>query len=100
GEAMTDRVVAVEDGHREQNRAELPDAKEDGSGLGRRRQHDRDAIAPFDAVRAQYVRGLICEILELSPRQLALRAVEALPDHRGLVERMLDDDVMDGVVVS
>src|SRR5207245_842729 len=44
------------------------------------------------------MRRLIREILELSPDQLAIRAVEALPDHRRLVARMLIADVRDDVV--
>ena len=42
---MLDPVVAVEHRHREQDRAELPDAEEDRRRLGRRGEHHRDTVA-------------------------------------------------------
>ena len=95
---MLDRVLAVEDRHREQDRAELPDAEEDRGSLGRRRQHHGDAVTALDAVIGERVRRLVREILELAPGQLPRRAVEALPDHRRLVARMLVADVGGDVV--
>ena len=97
-QAMVDRLLAVEDRHREQDRAELPDAEEDRSGLGRRRQHDGDAVTAPDAAIGERMRRLVREILELAPGQLPRRAVEALPDHRPLVARMLVADVGGDVV--
>ena len=90
---MANRVVAVEHRHREQHRAQLPDAEEDRRGLRRRRQHDRNAIAALDAELAEQVRRLVRKVLELAPRQLPMGAVEALPHHRELVARVLVADV-------
>ena len=98
GEAVPDPVVAVEHRHREQDRAELPDAEEDRRGLGRRRQDDRDAVAARDAPRREHVGRLVREILQLAPVELADGAVEALPDHRPLVARVLVADVGGDVV--
>ena len=86
---MPDAVVAVEHGHREQDRAELPDAEEDRRRLGGGGQDDRDPVAPRHPSRRERVRRLVREVLELSPVELPRRAVEALPDHRRLVARML-----------
>jgi hypothetical protein len=97
-EAMPNRVVAVQDRHREQDSAQLPDAEEDRRGLGRRRQHDRDAVAALDAEVAEDVRRLVRQVLELAPRELAIGAVEALPHHRQLVARVLVADVGRDVV--
>src|SRR3954454_6578818 len=91
-------LVAVEHGHGEQDRAELPDTEEDRGGLGRRRQHHRDAVAPRHAAGGERLRGLVREVLQLAPIELARRAVEALPDHRRLVARMLVADVRGDVV--
>src|SRR5205085_12383350 len=88
-ETVLDRVVAVQHGKREQDRTELPDAEKDGCRLGGRRQNDGDAIASLHAVSCEHVRSLVGKILQLAPVELAQRAVEALPDHRGLVARML-----------
>ena len=84
GEPVLDAVVAVEHRHREQDRAELPDAEEDRGRLGRRRQDDGDAVARRHAARGERVGGLVREVLQLAPVELARRAVEALPDHREL----------------
>src|SRR3954464_7482074 len=86
-------LVAVEHGHGEQDCAELPDAEEDRGRLRRRRQHHRNAVAPGHAARGERLRGLVREVLQLAPVELARRAVEALPDHRRLVARMLVADV-------
>ena len=95
---MADAVVAVEHRHRQQDRAELPGAEEDRRGLRRRRQHDRDPLPRIDPMLAEDVRRLVGEILQLAPGQLPPRAVEALPDHRRLVARMLVADVLGDVV--
>ena len=71
GEPMLDPVVAVEHRHREQDRAELPDAEEDRRRLGRRRQDDGDAVATGHAPRGERVGRLVREILELAPVELA-----------------------------
>ena len=89
GEPVLDPVVAVQHRHREQDRAELPDAEEDRGRLGRGRQDDGDAVAPLDAARGERVRRPVREVLQLAPDELSRRAVEALPDHRRLVARML-----------
>src|SRR5205823_12961858 len=52
-----------------------------------------------DALRTQHVGRLVREILQLPPRQLAIRAVEALPHHRELVARMLVAHIRSNVVV-
>jgi len=96
---VTDRIVTVEHRHRKEDPTELPDPEENRGRLGRRRQDDRDTIAALDAVLAQQMRRPVCEILELSPCQLAIRAVEALPDHRELFARMLVADIRSDVVV-
>ncbi len=88
-EAMTDPFIAVEHGHRQQDRAELPGAEEHRRGLGRGREDHRDPVAPADPVRAQQVRRLVGEVLELAPVELAGRSVVALPHHRRLVARVL-----------
>ena len=64
---MVDRLLAVEDRHREQDRAELPDAEEDRGGLRRRRQHDGDPVTAPDAVTGERMRRLVREVLELAP---------------------------------
>ena len=97
-EPVADAVVAVEDRHREQDRAELPGAEEDRRRLGRRREDDGDAVAALDAVLAEQVGGLVREVLELAPLELAGGAVEALPDHRPLLARVLVADVGGDVV--
>ena len=97
---MLDPVIAVEHRHREQDRAELPDTEEDGRRLGSRRQDDRDTVSPRDAARRERVGRLIGEILKLAPVELPHRAVEALPDHRLLVARMLVADVGGDVVAG
>ena len=71
-EAVPDAVVAVEHRHREQDRAELPDAEEDRGRLRGGGQHDGDAVAPPDPARCQRVRRLVREILELAPVELAV----------------------------
>ena len=98
GQAVADAVVAVEDGHRQQQRAELPRAEEDRRGLRRRRQHHRDAVAALHPGRGQRVRRLGGQRLELAPVHVAPRPVEALPDHRELVGRVLVADVGRDVV--
>ena len=89
GDAVADAVVAVEDRHREQDRARLVGAEERGGRLGRRRQQHRDAVALLDAVRAQHVGEAVGELLQLAPLDLADVAVEVLVDHRELVGRVL-----------
>ena len=98
GEAMLDPVVAVQHRHREEDRSQLPHAEEDRGCLRRRREHDGDAIARGDAVGGERMRRLVREVLKLSPRELPARAVEALPDHRVLVARVLVADVRGDVV--
>jgi hypothetical protein len=95
---MANRIVAVEHRHRKQDRAELPDAEEDRRGLGRRRQHDGHAVAALDPKLTEQVGRLVREVLELSPGQLAVGAVEALPHHRELVARVLVTHVGGDVV--
>src|SRR3954451_16485932 len=95
---MADAIVAVEDRHRQEDRPELPGGEEDRRGLRGRRQHDCDAVAACDAVIGEPVRGLVGEILEIAPAELARRPVVALPDHRRLVARVLFADVPDDVV--
>ena len=97
-EPVLDPVVAVEDGHRQQDRAELPGAEEDRGRLGRRRQHDGDPVTALDAAGGERVGRPVRQILQLSPRQLAGGAVVALPDHRRLVARVLVADVGGDVV--
>jgi hypothetical protein len=82
-------IASIQHREREQDRTELPDPEEDGGGLRRRRQNDGDAVAPLNAVSREHVRSLVCEILKLAPIKLAYRPVEALPDHRRLVTRVL-----------
>ena len=62
-EAMLDSIVAVQHGHGEQDRAELPDSEENGSGLGGGRQDDGNSVALRNAVRGECVRGLVRKIL-------------------------------------
>jgi hypothetical protein len=95
---VTDRVVSVEDREGEEDRAQLPHAEEDGRRLGQRRQHSRDPVTALDAVSCQGVCRLIREILEFAPGQLAVRAVEALPDHCELVARMTITNIVCNVV--
>ena len=57
-DAVADALVAVEDRHREQDRAQLPGAEERGRRLGRGRQQHRDPVSPLDAVLPQHVRDL------------------------------------------
>jgi hypothetical protein len=90
---MLDAVVPVEQRHGEQQRPELPGAKEDRRGLRCRRQHDGDAVAAFHPRLLQRVRGLARQVLELAPRDLADGAREVLVDHRELVTRMLVADL-------
>ena len=66
------------------------------SGVGR--QHHGHAVAALDAVLLQHGRGLVGHVLQLAPDKLAARAVEALPDHRRLLARMLVADVVGDVV--
>ena len=65
---MTNRVVAVQHRHREQDPAQLPDPEEDRRRLRRRRQHDRHPVAPLDPEPAEHVRRLVREVMELAPR--------------------------------
>ena len=97
-EPMLDPIVAVQHGHREQDRAELPDSEEDRSRLGRRRQNDRDPVALRDTPCGERVRRLVRQVLQLAPLELSGRAVEALPNHRRLVTWVLVADVGRDVV--
>ena len=97
-EPVLDPVVAVEHRHREQDRAELPDTEEDRRRLRRRRQHDRHPVATGHTPRGERVRRLVRQILQLTPIELADRAVKALPHHRRLVSRVLVADVGGNVV--
>src|SRR5262249_32150922 len=72
--------------------------EEDGRGLGRRRKDDGDAVALLDPESTQGVGRLVREVLQLAPRELALRPVEALPDQRRLVARMLVANIVRDVV--
>ena len=56
GDPVADSLVAIEHGHREQNRPELPGAEEDRCRLRRRRGDHRDSVAARHAVSAQHVR--------------------------------------------
>ena len=98
-DAVADAVVAVEDRHREQDRAGLEGAEEGGGGLGGRRQQHRDAVTLLYTVRAQHVREAVRPLLQLAPADLADRALEVLVDHRELVGRVLVAAV-DGDVVA
>ena len=69
GEPVPDAVVPVEHRQREQDCPKLPDAEEDCGRLRCRRQDDCNAVAAFDAVGGQRVRGLVRQILELAPVQ-------------------------------
>ena len=95
---VSNPVVAVENRHREKDRAELPDGKEDRSSLRCWRQHDSDAITSLYAPVRQDMRRLIRKVLQLAPGELARRAIEALPDHRRLVARMFLADILCDVV--
>src|SRR4051794_18551750 len=86
---VADAVVAVEDGHREQDRARLVGPEERCGGLRRRRGQHRPPGAALDAVRAQHVGEAVGELLELPPVHLADIAVDVLVDHRQLVGRVL-----------
>ena len=97
-QTVCDARVAVEHGHREQERAELPRPEEDRGRLGRRRQHDRHAVPALDAVRFEQASGLVREILNLAPGQLANGAVEPLVDHRELLSGVLVAAVRSDVV--
>src|SRR5689334_21588645 len=57
-----------------------------------------DAVAALHYVLGEPVSRLGGEVLHLAPCQLARRAVVALPDHRGLVTRVLVADVGRDVV--
>jgi len=81
---VEDAVVAVEDGHRQQDRPALVGAEEDGGGLGQRREQRGDAVLALDAVRLEDVRELVRQVLELTPVERALVALPVLPDHREL----------------
>ena len=48
---MFNSIVAVQHGHREQDRAELPDSEKGCGGLRRRWQDDRDPVALRDPAR-------------------------------------------------
>ena len=88
-EAVRDAVVPVQNGHREEDRTELPDAKEESRSLGRRRQHDRNPVAAAYTLCGEYVRRLVGKVLKLAPCKFPARPVEALPNHRGLPPRVL-----------
>ena len=66
------------------------------SGVGGRTTATRSPL--LDPVRAQQVGGAVGEVLQLAPVELAGRAVEALPDHRRLLARVLVADVGGDVV--
>jgi hypothetical protein len=95
---VADPLVPVQHGHRQQERAELPRAEEDRRRLRRRRQDYRYAVAARDAVRDEQVRGLVRQVLELAPAELAAFAVVALVNHCELVARVLVADVRGDVV--
>src|SRR5512133_179175 len=97
-ESVPDRIVAIQHRHRKQDRAQLPGTEEDRSGLGGWRQDDRHAVSTLDPVRSERVCSLVREILKLTPDELPVRPVEALPHHRRLVTRMLVADVGSEVV--
>jgi hypothetical protein len=97
---MGDPLVAVEHRHRKQDRAHLPRAEEHGSGLGRRRQHDRDAIAALHAMPTQDVGEPVREVLQLAPAHLALVSAKVLPHHRELVGGVLVAHVTSDVVAG
>ena len=79
---VLDALVAVQHGHREQDRAALVGAQEDRGRLWQRRQQRGDAVAPLDADRLEHVREPVGELLELPERHAALIALPVLPDHR------------------
>ena len=97
-EAMRDPLVAVEHGHREQDRPRLPRPEERGGRLGRRRQQHRDAIAALHAVLAQQQREAVGHVLQLAPCEFPDVAVGVLVDHRELVARVFVADVRGDVV--
>ena len=70
---MLDALVAVEDGHRQEDRAALVGAEEDGRGLGQRRQQRGHAVAALDPVRLQGVGELGGEVLQLA--EVTLRSL-------------------------
>ena len=95
---MPDPVIAVEDRHREQHRAELPGPEEDRGCLGSGRQDDGDPVAALDPRVSQHVRRLVRQRLKLAPLELAHLAVVALVDHRELFRIVLVADVGGDVV--
>ena len=54
-----DPLIAIEDRHREQNRAELPGTEEESGGLRGRRQDQGDTVTLFDAESAEQVGRLV-----------------------------------------
>ena len=96
--AVPDPLVAVEHGHRQQDRAGLPHAEERGRGLRRGRQQHRDPVPSLDAVGTQDVREPVGVVLELAPADLPDAAAEVFVDHRRLVARVtiahVDRDVV------
>jgi hypothetical protein len=97
-EPMCDPVVAVQNRHREEQRTKLPGAEKDCRRLGSRGQDDRDAVATDDPIRLEEIGGPVRELLQFTPRQLALYSVEPLVDHRELVRGMLVAAVLGDVV--
>ena len=95
---VLDAVVAVEHGHREEDRARLVGAEEDRRGLGQRRQQRGHAIAALHAVRLQGVGELRGEVLQLAEGHLALVAAPVLPEHRHPVTRVLVAHIRGDVV--
>src|SRR3954468_15919695 len=98
GDAVADALVAVEDGHREQDRAELPGTEEDRRGLGRRGRDNRDSVAALHPVCAQDVGRARRQRLQLAPLHPPLVPAKVLPHHRKLVRGMFLADVSCDVV--
>ena len=97
-QAVLDALVAVEDGHREQDRAALVGAEEDRRRLGQRGEQRRDAVAALHPDRLQHVGEAIGQVLELAEADPALVALPVLPDHREAVAVVLVADVARDVV--
>ena len=77
GQPVADPLVAVQDRHRQQDRADLPGSEERRGRLGGRRQQHRDAVAALDAVRGKHVREPVRVVLELTPAHAPDRCRES-----------------------
>jgi hypothetical protein len=98
GHAVTDPVVAVQHGERQEDRARLERSDKRGCRLGPGSEKHRDAVTDLDAVRAKDAREPVARVLELAPADLAPVAAVVLPQHRELLRRVLVADVLGDVV--